>query len=69
VADDLPDIKISSPIKLEASRKRELQILEHNNFPVCQSIYREKSDRFGFRRRALLIHRTEQFGWDIVIID
>jgi len=66
---DVPDIKIESPIELKASRKRILQILEHNNFPICQSIYREQSRFFGFKKRVLLIHRTEEAGFEIVIIE
>jgi hypothetical protein len=66
---DLPDIKIDSPIKIEASRKRQIQTLEHNNFPVCESIYREQSQWFGFKKRALLIHRTEEHGFEIVILE
>lgn len=66
---DVPDIKIDSPIKISSSRKRELQILEHNNFPVCQSLYREQSRWFGFKKRVFLIHRTEESGFEIVIIE
>lgn len=66
---DLPDIKIDPPLKVEASRKREIQVLEKNNFPVCESIYREVSQWFGFKKRSLCIHRTASGTWDVLIID
>lgn len=69
MADDVPDIKIESPIKIEGGSKREIQVLEKNNFPVCESIYREVSRWFGFKKRSLCIHRTAEGTWDVLIIE
>lgn len=68
MSDDLPDIKVESPVKIEASTRRTVEILEHNNFPICQSIYREKSEWFGLKKKAIIVHRTNENGFEIVIV-
>ncbi len=68
MSDNLPDIKVDSPVKIEASTRRIIETLEHNNFPVCQSIYREKSEWFGLKKKAIVVHRTTEHGFEIVIV-
>jgi hypothetical protein len=68
MSDDLPDIKVQSPLKISNSTRRTIETLEHNNFPICQSIYREKSEWFGLKKKAIIVHRTTEHGFDIAII-
>jgi hypothetical protein len=48
--------------------KRQLTVIQKNEFKICQPAIRERSEYFGFRKKTLLIHLTKDGEWNCKII-
>jgi hypothetical protein len=61
---------VLSPLKIKYSRivKRQLTVLQKNEFKICQPATREKSEWFGFKKKLLLIHLKEDGKWNIKVM-
>ena len=49
-------------------RKKQLTILQKNEFKACQPATREVSEWFGLKKRLLLIHLRDDGKWNVKIL-
>jgi len=65
----VPPFKLSLPkvwpFKIVHTTKRQLTIIQKNEFKICQPATREISEYFGFRKRSVAIHLTADGEWNI----
>lgn len=53
------------PVTIGSVTKRQITIIQKNEFKVCQPVTREKTEWFGFKKRILLVHLKEDGRWNI----
>jgi hypothetical protein len=53
------------PFKIEHTTKRQLTIIQKNEFKICQPATREKPEWLGFKKRFVAIHLTADGEWNI----
>lgn len=56
------------PFRVTQVTKRQLTVIQKNEFKICQPAIRERSEYFGFRKKTLLIHLTKDGEWNCKII-
>lgn len=56
------------PLNFSNVTKRQLAILQKNEFKICQPAYREVSEYLGFKKKVLLIHLTDDGKWNVKVL-
>lgn len=56
------------PITIGNVSKRQLTIIQKNEFKICQPVTREISEYLGFKKKTILIHLKADGEWNWKVI-